>query len=279
MTTVAVPNFMGFQRAQMFAMPAVLGGNTGPVISAAMQTYGAPGMESLALSPAAQFAVPPDPQVQMLQMYMELWMLEQQLAQLPPGSAAAQQTQAQLQSLQGELGQMLQPYLAPPPPVEYPNGGGPPGSGPEVGGGPGPNAVPVNPNQFHGGTQTGRQLASIAFQHATDGTGDGHHCYTNVAQDLARIGINVTGEGAWEAADQLARNSKVQEVTGLSTQDLTKLPPGAIVVWNRGNGHEYGHISIAMGDGHEASDVMRDQTQHYGTSFRVFLPRDGSQLG
>lgn len=153
---------------------------------------------------------------------------------------------------------------------EAPGGPAAPGTSP----GPGPRAEPLNPADLKGGTPMGRELAQIAYKHATDGTGDGRHCYRNVADDLAKVGINVSGESAYMAADQLARNSKVKEVKDVSSEDLKKLPPGAIVVWNRGGGHEHGHISIAMGDGREASDVMRQQITNYGTSYRVFLPND-----
>ena len=59
----------------------------------------------------------------------------------------------------------------------------------------------------------------------------------------------------------------------MAQSDLPKLPAGAIVVWDKGNGHEHGHISIATGDGKEASDLMRNQITNYGTSFRVFMPQ------
>lgn len=235
-------------------------------------------MDSLSLSPFAQFSLPPDQQQKMLDFYRELWMLQQQMqAQMAEGNhAGAQATQRRIEHLYESMGGTLDGISAPPPQPEYPQGGGPPGTGEEVGGGPGTGAVEVNPDDLQGGTPAGRELAASAFQHATDGTGDGRHCYRNVKQDLAKAGINVTGGSAYMAADQLAQNSKVQEVKGLANEDLKKLPPGAIVVWNRGNGHEHGHISIAMGDGREASDVMRKQITNYGTSFRVFLPKDGA---
>lgn len=139
---------------------------------------------------------------------------------------------------------------------------------------PGAGARQVTADDFKGSSATGRKLAALAVEHATDGTGDGGHCYRNVSQDLEQIGISTTGEGAWEAADQLAGNDKVQELKGINKDQLPELPAGAIVVWDKGEGHPYGHISIATGDGQEASDVMRDQITEYGTSFRVFMPKD-----
>ena len=123
-----------------------------------------------------------------------------------------------------------------------------------------------------GATSTGSKLAEIARAEATNGDSSGGLCYRDVGRSLAKIGINVSGASAYMAADQLAKNPKVKEMK-VSQGDLAKLPAGAIVVWDKGNGHEHGHISIATGDGKEASDLMRNQITNYGTSFRVFMPQ------
>lgn len=130
--------------------------------------------------------------------------------------------------------------------------------------------TPVDLNQVRGGTPFGRSLAQDAFRNAN---GPGGYCYKWVANSLERHGVRVHGCSAYMAADQLARNNKFQEVSGIRNDQLKKLPPGAVVVWNRGNGHPHGHISIASGDGREASDRIRNQITNYGTSFRVFLPK------
>lgn len=129
----------------------------------------------------------------------------------------------------------------------------------------GPSAGPA-------ATSTGKKLAEIARAEATDGDSKGGLCYRDVGRSLAKIGIQVSGASAYMAADQLARNPKVQEVK-VGREELTRLPAGAIVVWDRGKGHVHGHISIATGDGKEASDLMRNQITNYGTAFRVFMPR------
>ncbi|MHC9539215.1 MAG: hypothetical protein AB9903_06815 [Vulcanimicrobiota bacterium] len=124
------------------------------------------------------------------------------------------------------------------------------------------------------GSALGKQLAQTAYQHATDGTGDGGHCFRNVAQDLAKFGINTSGASAYMAADQLASNPKVQEIKGVTAEQLKTLPAGAIVVWAANASNPHGHISVAMGDGKEASDIMRNQiTNLNGSSFRVFMPK------
>ena len=127
----------------------------------------------------------------------------------------------------------------------------------------GPNNGRVNRNR----------LASDANQIARSGrAGSGRNCYRGVKWALARQGVNLHGVSAYMAAGQLARNGNFQEVRGLSRGDLRGLPPGAVVVWNRGPGHPHGHISVALGNGTEASDVIRRQIQNYPSSFRVFMP-------
>jgi hypothetical protein len=136
------------------------------------------------------------------------------------------------------------------------------------------NGNPTDLQNLAAASNTDTELAQLARQHATDGTGDGGHCFRNVAQDLAKLGINTWGSSAYMAADELAANNKVQEVKGLGADQLKKLPAGAIVVWAANASNPYGHISVAMGDGTEASDIMRNQiTNLNGSSFRVFYPK------
>lgn len=121
------------------------------------------------------------------------------------------------------------------------------------------------------GTAWGKALAADAESHAT---GSGGWCFKYVRQALERHGVTgVGGASAYMAADQLARNSNFKEIS-VSESDLRNLPAGYVVVWNRGNGasRQHGHICISLGDGREASDVIRKMTQGYGTSFRVFQP-------
>lgn len=98
------------------------------------------------------------------------------------------------------------------------------------------------------------------------------YCYRGVKHHLRQIGVNLTGGSAYMAADQLAATGRFREVR-VERSQLRSLPAGAVVVWNRGNGRRHGHISIAMGDGREASDRVRRQIVNYPNSFRVFIPR------
>ncbi len=116
----------------------------------------------------------------------------------------------------------------------------------------------------------GKDMAKYAEANAN---GPGGYCFKWASQALKKFGISTSGASAYMAADQLAKSDKVREVK-IDGKDLAKLPAGAIVVWDRGNGHQHGHIAIALGDGREASDKIRQQTTtSYGTSFRVFLPK------
>ncbi len=128
---------------------------------------------------------------------------------------------------------------------------------------------PVSSSELGSATDFGTSLAKDAEKNAN---GPGGYCFKWVAQALRRHGVSTSGASAYMAADQLAKNPKFKEVQ-VQPADLKKLPAGAVVVWNKGQGHEHGHISIALGDGREASDKIRNQITNYGTSARVFLPK------
>lgn len=153
-------------------------------------------------------------------------------------------------------------------------GTGVPGASNFLGGSSGPAGatsgpgVTVDPGSIQG-AGWGADLARFA---ASNANGPGGWCYKWVGQALRKFGVNVHGASAYMAADQLANNPKFREVQ-VSPKDLPRLPAGAVVVWNKGNGHQHGHISIALGNGKEASDKLRNQITNYGTSVRVFIPK------
>jgi len=135
------------------------------------------------------------------------------------------------------------------------------------------NAPAMGPGDFCGNSAFGNRLASDAYQIARSGVaGSGGNCKRGVRMALERQGVSLHGLSAYQGADQLARNPRFREVQ-VSREQLRQLPPGAVVVWNKGNGRPHGHISISLGNGREASDVIRNQITGYGTSYRVFLPR------
>jgi hypothetical protein len=99
-------------------------------------------------------------------------------------------------------------------------------------------------------------------------------CYTGVATALEKsTGTTLYGKSAYMAADQLAKNSKFKQVK-VDSNELTKLPPGAVVVWGKTAKSPNGHISVALGNGLEASDHIQKQIQALRgyTNYKVFLP-------
>jgi len=117
----------------------------------------------------------------------------------------------------------------------------------------------------------GNRIADAAYSIATRRNTVGY-CYSAAADAIESVtGSFLWGSSAYMAADQLASSSWFTEV---SVGDLRTLPAGAVVVWGRGSS-AHGHISVALGDGREASDhVDYQMTYHYGGApARVFYPR------
>lgn len=100
-------------------------------------------------------------------------------------------------------------------------------------------------------------------------------CYSGVATAVSRaLGVELYGKSAWQASPILARSDDFREIRSVRPKDLPKLPAGAIVVWGKTAASPHGHISVALGNGREASDHIDEQrTQLRGhTNFRVFMP-------
>jgi peptidoglycan hydrolase-like protein with peptidoglycan-binding domain len=123
------------------------------------------------------------------------------------------------------------------------------------------------------GKMLGQAVAASARQTAVARNTVGQ-CYAAVSDSLDRkIKPFLTGLSAYMAAPQLAKHPNFVEMKGASPTDLGKLPPGAIVVWGKGHS-KHGHISVALGNGKEASDHIAPQMlSHYGGGkARVFVP-------
>lgn len=127
---------------------------------------------------------------------------------------------------------------------------------------------------WSGTSPTGTRISDFAVNNAKQVDDGYRQCYKYVADALDDSGIILHGGDAYMAADQLARHPKVREIKGLKSEQLTSLPKGAIVVWDRSSDHVSGHISISQGNGKETSDLVREQITDYGTTFRVFMPLD-----
>ena len=108
-------------------------------------------------------------------------------------------------------------------------------------------------------------------------------CALGVNNALSANGVAGRGH-AYQKAEQLARNGKFKEVA-ISRDQLDNLPRGAVVVWGRSQAKPYGHVTVALGDGREASDHVQRMIMggRYGTDFgngpdsqgrqfRVFIP-------
>lgn len=120
----------------------------------------------------------------------------------------------------------------------------------------------------------GNRLAQSTLDAAAGNTNlKKKRCFHFVKEGLAAEGIQLDGAKAYQAAAQLAKNPKFNEVK-VARNQLSELPAGAVVVWNKNPKakHPHGHISVALGDGREVSDRIRPQTESYRSTFRVFLP-------
>lgn len=139
-----------------------------------------------------------------------------------------------------------------------------------------PPTGPVPPaGDIPPGTPAGQRLAMSARQVANSMNSTGW-CYRGVKQAVSRAtGVQLTGGSAYQAADQLAASGRFREI-GVAPNQLRDLPPGAVVVWGQTDRSPHGHISVALGDGQEASDHIQAQiTSLRGASnYRVFMPNE-----
>lgn len=140
----------------------------------------------------------------------------------------------------------------------------------------------VDVGDIQGGTKAQR-LAQIAERTATR-MGTVGKCALGVNNSLIAAGLSSERGHAYQKAEQLARDSDFREVN-VSRDQLARLPAGAVVVWGRSAAKPWGHVTVSLGDGREASDhVQRMITGgRYGTDFgrgpdpqgrqfRVFMP-------
>lgn len=160
----------------------------------------------------------------------------------------------------------------------YGGGGGMPnygGGAPQYNNGQfgGANGPAFSPGTMAGATPTGQRILQSIQNSPVPPRCRPGYCYRGVKHHLRQVGVNLTGGSAYMAADQLAgRPDRFREVR-VGRDQLRQLPPGAVVVWNRSQGKPHGHISIATGDGREASDKLRNQITGRNATYRVFIPR------
>lgn len=132
------------------------------------------------------------------------------------------------------------------------------------------SAAPTTDVKNVQGSDFGKKLASQAEKTANQINTPGL-CLKGVNDAMQAMGLPVHREAAaWMAVDDFQKNPKFKEVK-VSKDQLKSLPPGAVVIWDKGSGLPYGHISVSLGDGREASSKVRNQLL-LNTNFHVFLP-------
>lgn len=132
------------------------------------------------------------------------------------------------------------------------------------------------------------KLASIASETAAKKDTIGW-CYGGVKDSLLKAGLTksrLSGDPAYLARDLLRKNKNFKEVK-IDKEDLTKLPPGCVIVWqpymgknkeNKDVWHESGHIAITLGKiEHNGKIVAGEASDHIqglliGKSYSVFVP-------
>lgn len=122
-------------------------------------------------------------------------------------------------------------------------------------------------------TTSGIKLAKTAERIATNRSTFGW-CYSAAADSIARATkVYLYGESAYMASNQLVNSGKFKEIE-VKQNELPKLKPGTVVVWGKTKASPHGHISVALGNGKEASDhVTKQLTNLRGyTNYRVFVP-------
>lgn len=120
----------------------------------------------------------------------------------------------------------------------------------------------------------GRKLAKAAKKVADDMPGTGY-CARGVKRALVAAGLmdKYKSGHAYQVDEMLEKNDNFKEVK-MEQEDLDELPAGSVVVWNKSSKKQWGHVSIALGNGKEASDYISDQKvdgSKYG-KLRVFIP-------
>lgn len=135
------------------------------------------------------------------------------------------------------------------------------------------------------GARTGNFASRIAdsAEREARNTATVGYCAKSVNKVLNSLGVGGYGH-AYQKANQLADNPRFKEVS-VRPDQLNQLPRGAVVVWGRSEQKPYGHVTVALGNGKEASDHIQNLITRgaYGTDWgsgprggsnvRVFMPQ------
>lgn len=116
-----------------------------------------------------------------------------------------------------------------------------------------------------------KKLAQDAVSHAeSHSTG---YCAKYVSNAMARLGIAGKRGDAWELRDSLRNNPHFKEID-INSVDVTKLPAGCVLVYQRGAAgysNAYGHVEITLGNGKAASDFVNNNIKK-SSNMSVFVP-------
>ncbi|MBR6163754.1 hypothetical protein IKQ26_07700 [bacterium] len=132
----------------------------------------------------------------------------------------------------------------------------------------------------------GQRLVEVAKQMLAKYGSSTGYCATGVSRTIKMAyGISMNGNGCdWDTnMEKLAAQGMFAEVTSdyPSSNDLRNLPAGAVVCWENtansgGGGRQYGHVTIADGQGGEISDhYQKNIYKSVGgrsDQYRVFIP-------
>ncbi len=132
-------------------------------------------------------------------------------------------------------------------------------------------------------TSFGARFATIASSVAKS-MGTVNNCAYGFETSFEKMtGIAMRGH-AFELKAQMDKNKKFRRVE-VSDAQMANLPAGTVVIHDRnlnyrgkGLGGQYGHVSVALGNGMEASDhIQKQMVRHYAGGARyVYIPVDGS---
>ena len=121
------------------------------------------------------------------------------------------------------------------------------------------------------GSDLGERLARAAESNARIINTPGY-ALREVTKIMREFGFALGNHhGCFQLVGDLRSSALLQEVQ-IQKHQLLQLPPGALVIWDKGPGLLHGHVSIALGDGREASSTVRGQLQ-LNSNFWIFLPK------
>lgn len=121
------------------------------------------------------------------------------------------------------------------------------------------------------GSEFGKKFAAAAEKTANRINTPGW-CLKGVNDTMQAMGMPVTRRAsAYMALPDFQKSDRFQEIK-VSRDQLKSLPAGAVVIWDKGAGLPHGHISVALGNGREASSTVRNQL-NLKTNFHVFVPK------